>query len=213
MKHITAVFAVVLLFGPHLTLAGEYPQFYKCSRSGINAYAGPSVVQPIIGYSIEGKTYRAVEKQGRWLRVEVGQDIECWFYEYLTGENAGGGENLTGPVSTNGLSALLQPYDGVSREIQSPNPNPNIVTYKVTGTARSVDVTFTNKGGGTSQYSDVRVPWSYDFSGIPEQHLYISAQNNDTRGTVTVTIYRGDIVLQTSTSRGEYVIASANARF
>ena len=38
------------------------------------------------------------------------------------------------------------------------------VEYKVTGTANSVDVTYTNKDGGTSQESDVSVPWTKSFS-------------------------------------------------
>ena len=34
------------------------------------------------------------------------------------------------------------------------------VEYKVTGSASSVDVTYTNKDGGTSQESYVSVPWT-----------------------------------------------------
>ena len=38
------------------------------------------------------------------------------------------------------------------------------VEYKITGSANSVDVTYTNKDGGTSQESNVSVPWTKSFN-------------------------------------------------
>lgn len=84
------------------------------------------------------------------------------------------------------------------------------VKYKVTGTADTVDVTYENSDGGTSQESDVSVPWSYSFTGEPGDFVYISAQNQGQTGTVTVTIYTDGDVFKTSTSEGAYVIATAS---
>ena len=84
------------------------------------------------------------------------------------------------------------------------------VKYEVSGTASTVDVTYENSDGGTSQESDVEVPWSYSFTGHPGDFVYISAQNQGQTGTVTVTIYNDGDVFKTSTSEGAYVIATAS---
>ncbi|MBL7087099.1 MAG: hypothetical protein ISS28_08435 [Candidatus Cloacimonetes bacterium] len=84
------------------------------------------------------------------------------------------------------------------------------VEYKVTGTASRVDVTYENEGGGTSQESNVSVPWTYSFTGEPGDFVYISAQNQGQSGSVTVTIYTDGDKFKTSTSSGAYVIATAS---
>ena len=82
--------------------------------------------------------------------------------------------------------------------------------YKVTGTANTVDVTYSNESEGTSQESNVSVPWTYSFDGEEGQFVYISAQNQGTSGSVTVTIYRNGKKIEKSTSNGAYVIATAS---
>ena len=84
------------------------------------------------------------------------------------------------------------------------------VEYKVTGTASEVDVTYENEDGGTSQQSNVSVPWSYSFTGDPGDFVYISAQNQGESGSVTVTIYTDGDKFKSSTSSGAYVIATAS---
>lgn len=84
------------------------------------------------------------------------------------------------------------------------------VKYEVTGTANTVDVTYENEDGGTSQESDVSVPWSYTFDGEPGDFVYISAQNQGESGSVTVTIYTDGDEFKSSTSEGSYVIATAS---
>ena len=84
------------------------------------------------------------------------------------------------------------------------------VEYEVTGSASKVDVTYENEDGGTSQESDVSVPWSYSFKGYSGDFVYISAQNQGETGSVTVTIYKNGSVFKTSTSSGAYVIATAS---
>lgn len=84
------------------------------------------------------------------------------------------------------------------------------VRYKVSGTAESVDITYENADGGTSQLSDEELPWSITFDGNIGDFVYISAQNQGETGTVTVTIYKNGDVYKQSTSEGAYVIATAS---
>lgn len=84
------------------------------------------------------------------------------------------------------------------------------VKYEVTGSASTVDVTYTNEDGGTSQLSDVTLPWSVSFTGDTLDFVYVSAQNQGETGTVTATIYRDGEQFKSSTSSGAYVIASAD---
>ena len=84
------------------------------------------------------------------------------------------------------------------------------VKYEVTGTAQSASLTYQNKDGGTSQESDVVLPWTYSFEGESGDFVYISAQNSGETGSVITTIYRDGDVFKTSTSTGAYVIASAS---
>ena len=84
------------------------------------------------------------------------------------------------------------------------------VEYRVTGTALTVDLTIENEDGGTSQYSDQSLPWSYSYTGRTDNFVYVSAQNQGATGTVTATIYIDGDVFKTSTSSGAYVIATAS---
>jgi hypothetical protein len=90
------------------------------------------------------------------------------------------------------------------------------IKYEVTGTASSASITLTNQNGGTEQYGNVRLPGSYEFSvpikrgSFDYYHAMILAQNNGSRGSITVTIYVNGKIFRTSTSSGAYVIASAD---
>lgn len=86
---------------------------------------------------------------------------------------------------------------------------PDIV-YEITGSAKSADVTLSNSTGGTEQFGNVTIPWSYTDKSFSGRFLYISAQNKGEYGTVTVSIYMDGQLFKTSTSSGEYVIASAS---
>jgi len=69
------------------------------------------------------------------------------------------------------------------------------VKYSVTGTASTVNITIENESGGTSQYSDVTLPWEYSFKAYAGTgtydylFVYVSAQNQGSSGSVTATIY------------------------
>ena len=90
------------------------------------------------------------------------------------------------------------------------------VEYEVicTSTPNIVWITITNEDGGTSQFSDVATPWTYTFEIDPTDNgrfsVYLSAQNDQNRGTVTATIYVDGSQFKTSTSTGAYVIATAS---
>jgi hypothetical protein len=84
------------------------------------------------------------------------------------------------------------------------------VQYRISGTASSVFVTLNNESGGTSQYSKVKLPVTYDYKKFNDKFVYVSAQNEGASGSVTVEIYYKDKLLKKSTSEGEYVIATAS---
>jgi len=84
------------------------------------------------------------------------------------------------------------------------------VEYKITGTASLVDVTLNNATGGTEQFDNVLLPKTYTYDPFEDWFLYISAQNQGTSGSVTVSIYVNDDLKKSSTSSGAYVIATAS---
>ena len=93
------------------------------------------------------------------------------------------------------------------------SPTSYLVSYEVTGTAESVSVTYTNRDGGTSQESNVDLPWSCPPVFCPSKigdWLYISAQNNGDYGSVTTKIYVDGELFKKSTSYGAYVIATSS---
>lgn len=87
---------------------------------------------------------------------------------------------------------------------------PDEVTYTITGTAATVDITLNNATGGTEQYSDVPVPWEKHYDDITDWFLYVSAQNQGSSGTVTVKVYHNGNLVDSATSSGAYVIATAS---
>ncbi len=97
---------------------------------------------------------------------------------------------------------------------QEDEKSPIPVEYKVTCTTGLVDLTIENASGGTSQFDDMATPWSYSFEvNNPEYgyfFVYVSAQNQQSSGTVTAQIYVNNSLYKTSTSTGAYVIATAS---
>lgn len=86
------------------------------------------------------------------------------------------------------------------------------VIYRIGGTARSVDLTYTNAGGGTEQQNDKSVPWNNSFAAHGGQFLYVSAQNQGENGDVTCEIVLNGVVVKSSKSSGAYAIASCSGR-
>lgn len=82
------------------------------------------------------------------------------------------------------------------------------VRYEVS--CQSCDLTYSNKEDNTEQ-REVSGPWEYNFEAEPNHFLYISAQNNRQSGTVAVKIYWNDELLESASSSGAFVIATASA--
>jgi len=87
--------------------------------------------------------------------------------------------------------------------------------YEVTGSAATVNITISNKNGNTEQQSSVTIPWTTTFTkdNTYTFFAYISAQNNGPSGDVTVKIYKNDKLVDSATSSGAYVIATASYYF
>lgn len=94
---------------------------------------------------------------------------------------------------------------------RAPTPASREVEYTISGTASRAFATYTNAQGGTEQIA-VSLPWRYSFNGAPGSHLYVSAQNEGSRGSVQVRISVGARTVRQSNSEGAYVIATASAR-
>ena len=86
--------------------------------------------------------------------------------------------------------------------------------YRVTGSAARVSTTISNCSGGTSQFSNVSVPWSFTCSSVPTgQVVYVSAQNQQSSGCVRVAIYKRGSLYRDSESCGAFVIATASGSY
>lgn len=96
---------------------------------------------------------------------------------------------------------------GVSATSYDSGPLP--VTYRITGTAQEVSVTYINATGGMEQIT-TGLPWSKQIQVPAGKFLSISAQNQKEWGTVEVYIFGGGTLLGASKSEGAYKIASAN---
>ena len=80
--------------------------------------------------------------------------------------------------------------------------------YEVSGTSNNYSVTMINGQGGTEQYTTGAF-WSYWEDQDLSRFLYVSAQNNNSSGTVVVKILQDGSVIKTSTCEGGYCIATA----
>jgi hypothetical protein len=87
---------------------------------------------------------------------------------------------------------------------------PHSVTYKVTGSARSVSVTYQNGTGGTEQKSNVSVPWEATFQATSGAFLYLSAQNQGDSGNLSTEIDVDGSTRKQANASGAYVIADVS---
>lgn len=86
------------------------------------------------------------------------------------------------------------------------------VAYRITGSARSVDLTYQNASASSEQARAKPVPWNMTFSAHPGQFLYVSAQNNGESGTVKCELLVNGIVVKSAESSGAYTIATCDGR-
>lgn len=111
---------------------------------------------------------------------------------------------------------LAQPSSGTGPA--SPKGSTVTVTYKLTGSATSADLTYMDGSGNVQQQTGKAVPLrrtsGADGLSIVVHHgAYVSlmAQNNDAAGDLTCTIEADGVVINTGHSSGGYAIASCSA--
>jgi hypothetical protein len=115
------------------------------------------------------------------------------------------------------LSAMftLLAGEGCQKPPQDPTSVSHSGEYDVAGTGgcTHADITYTPANGGTQQLSNQLLPWSYTFSANGGTFVYVSAQNDQSSGTVTTTIKEDNSTLFTNSSSGAYVIATSDGSF
>ncbi len=89
-------------------------------------------------------------------------------------------------------------------------PPPPVVTYQVTGSTATVDVTYENENGDASQAIGVPVPWTYSFDSEDGAFLYVSAQKDGSDGAVTCSLYVDGVLREANTSTGAYAICTSS---
>ncbi len=82
--------------------------------------------------------------------------------------------------------------------------------YEVTGTSGDYSVTIQDVDDNTKQYSSVGDGWWYKWTQTGTRWLYLSAQNNNSTGNVTVKIYKDGNVVTENTSYGGFSIATVD---
>ena len=90
---------------------------------------------------------------------------------------------------------------------------PSEYKYEVTGTSGNYFVTLQNTDNNTQQYSNVGNGWWYKWSQTGTRWLYLSEQNNNSTGNVTVKIYKNNKVIAQNTSYGGYTIATVSGEY
>jgi hypothetical protein len=88
-------------------------------------------------------------------------------------------------------------------------PGKSDIQYLVSGTAPRVAVRYETESG-TSENDSAVLPWSFTRKAEKDDLLYISAQIVEGDGTVTVAIYEGEKLINSSTSTGAGAIATAS---
>lgn len=81
------------------------------------------------------------------------------------------------------------------------------MVYNVT--CSSCDLTYSDSGGNTQQVS-MSSTWELKFDADKGQFLYVSAQNNNNSGSVSVSIKCRGKTIDDANSSGAYVIATAS---
>jgi len=79
-------------------------------------------------------------------------------------------------------------------------------------TSTSADITYSTPQGGTGQRT-VSLPYNLRFDSFPDSFYYISAQNNNEFGNITVEIYYEDNKRATDFCSGSFCIATASASY
>jgi hypothetical protein len=84
------------------------------------------------------------------------------------------------------------------------------VLYRITGTATSADLTYNSPSGDTGQITS-SIPRDLGFSSFQDDFLYISAQNNNETGSISVEIFYEDNLKASDGCGGSFCIAEASS--
>ncbi len=79
-----------------------------------------------------------------------------------------------------------------------------IIRYEITGTAQSVDLTYTNSVGEEVTLTDVSLPFEKMYMTFPEDRAEITAKNNSTSGTVILSLYKNGELYREDSSDSPY---------
>jgi hypothetical protein len=90
---------------------------------------------------------------------------------------------------------------------------PDKYKYEVTGSSGDYSITIQNSDNNIQQWSNVGNGWWYTWEQTGTRFLYLSAQNNQSSGNVTVKIYKNNSVIAQNTSYGGYSIATVSGTY
>lgn len=80
------------------------------------------------------------------------------------------------------------------------------VRYRITGTAERTHVTLATPHG--TEQRQVNIPYTSPIETFrPSEFAYVSAQNDNNNGPITVEILHRDQVVRTATSQGPFAVA------
>jgi hypothetical protein len=117
-------------------------------------------------------------------------------------------------LASNGRLDIVLPRGG-SSPTPPATPTGAPVQYIITGSARRCSATYQNASGGTDQ-SEVNVPFSYSWpTARTRDFMYMSCQIDtagDT-GSLTITLYRNGVAIQTATANGFPKIATVSGSY
>ncbi len=90
------------------------------------------------------------------------------------------------------------------------------IKYEVVGTASRVNLKIRDKNGETSLFSDVSLPWVYEFEAIKRDEydfisVYVSAQNQGASGSVTTIIYVNGSIKKATTDSGVNAVSTSGS--
>ena len=117
------------------------------------------------------------------------------------------------------LLAVSIIFSACEEEVAAPaNNGNNNETYSTSGEVEYVvncnpngfDITYENSSGNTEQQDINSGIWTYSFTAYPGRFVYISAQANNENAIVTTKIYYKGNLVESATSNGDYVIATAS---
>ena len=108
---------------------------------------------------------------------------------------------------------LLFSLSSCLKDNSSPNPTKSKYKYYVSGTSGSYSVTIENANNNTQQFDPIGNGWAYTWEQTGKRWLYLSAQNNNSTGTVVVRIYKDGVIIASNKSVGGHTIADVSGTY